>query len=92
MSMVISIVNQRGGTCKTTTPINLSSSQVLLGKRLLLTGMDVQGDLSYALNITDFENSISDVLPGDVGVKDIVIQREGVDVVPGDNTWLYLKK
>jgi len=82
--MVISIVNQKGGTGKTTTAINLGSSLVLLGKKVLLLGMDVQGDLSYSLNITDFDNSISEVLLGEVNINDVIIQREGMDIIPGD--------
>jgi chromosome partitioning protein len=82
--MVISIVNQKGGTGKTTTAINLSSGLVESGKKVLLLGMDIQGDLSYALNIIEFKKSISDVLMDDVLIKDIVVSKEGVDVVPSD--------
>ena len=62
--MVIAIVNQKGGTGKTTTAINLSSGLVLQGQNVLLMGMDLQGDLSYGLSITEFNKSIGEVWLG----------------------------
>tara|TARA_B100000809_G_scaffold254560_1_gene291909 strand:+ start:10083 stop:10823 length:741 start_codon:yes stop_codon:yes gene_type:complete len=80
--MIISIVNQKGGTAKTTTAINISSGLVKQDKKVLLLGMDLQGDISYALNITNQEKSISEVLMGEVLIQDIILQREGIDVIP----------
>ncbi|GAB4236900.1 MAG: ParA family protein [Ekhidna sp.] len=80
---VISIVNQKGGTGKTTTSINLGSALASLGKKVLLVDMDSQGNLGYSLGL-DEGPSISDVFEGTVEVKDVIQQREGIDIVPSD--------
>lgn len=80
--MIISVVNQKGGTGKTTSTVNIGSALALKGKKVLLIDLDPQGSLSYSLGITDFEQSIVDVFSGEVLLKDILVSREGLDVAP----------
>ena len=80
---VISVVNQKGGTGKTTTSINLGSALALQGKKVLLVDMDSQGNLGYSLGL-ESELTICDVINGDANLKDVIQSAEGMDVVSSD--------
>ena len=80
---VISVVNQKGGTGKTTTSINLGSALSALGKDVLLIDMDSQGNLGYSLGLEEGK-TISDVFNGEVSLKEAIQSAEKMDIVPSD--------
>src|SRR5688572_15987217 len=80
---IVSVVNQKGGTGKTTTTMNLGCALSSLGKRVLLVDLDPQGNLSYSLGISDAERTMADVVSGQCSAKDAILQAEGVDIIPG---------
>lgn len=82
MTKIIAIVNQKGGTGKTTTTVNLGCALSKKGKKVLLVDLDAQGNLSYSLGILDIEKSIGQVILGETDFQDILIAREGLDVAP----------
>ena len=86
MAKTIAICNQKGGTGKTTTSVNLSSALAALGKRILLVDMDPQGNSTsgVGVNKNDLKTSVYDVLvhkaaPADVMVKTLM---SSLDIIP----------
>jgi len=85
--MIISVVNQKGGVGKTTTAVNLAKSLTLplMLKKVLLIDLDPQANAT--LHLTDRvepEKSISAVLMEKIEMKDIVINVDGIDLVPSN--------
>lgn len=82
---IVSVINQKGGTGKTTTTINLGSALGKLGKKVLLVDLDPQANLSYSLGIEEPEGTLADVFAGNKDLKDILIHQENLSVAPGSN-------
>lgn len=83
--VVYSIINQKGGTGKTTTAINLGAALNRRAKNVLLIDLDSQGNLSYSLGINDFDKSMADALLGECLITDILQEKEGLTIAPSDN-------
>lgn len=64
MAKIITICNQKGGTGKTTTTVNLSSALAEMGKRVLMVDMDPQGNATsgVGVNKNEIKTSIYEVL------------------------------
>lgn len=90
---VIAVVNQKGGTGKTTTTENIGIGLVNEGKKVLLVDMDPQGSLTIALGYPrpdEMYPTVSDVLEKVIKEtlenpkEGIIKQREGVELMPGN--------
>jgi chromosome partitioning protein len=90
MSETIAFANQKGGTGKTTTVINLAGALAELGKRALVVDIDPQASLTIGFGIEppDLERTIYDVMVEGHPIQTIIRQlREHIDIVP---TNIYL--
>ncbi|MDD3374179.1 MAG: AAA family ATPase [Candidatus Omnitrophica bacterium] len=78
MGKTIALCNQKGGTGKTTTSVNLSAALAHKNKKILLVDTDPQGNATSGLGINknNIEVSIYDVLLNKAKIKDIVVQTE----------------
>ncbi|MEJ8756743.1 ParA family protein [Pontibacter sp. H259] len=81
----VAVINQKGGTGKTTTTINLGSALSKLGKRVLLLDLDPQSNLSYSLAVTEPKATLADAFLGNSALQDVLVEKDGLWVAPGSN-------
>ena len=88
---VIALANQKGGTAKTTTTLNLGIGLAHQGRKVLLVDADPQGDLTTALGWTNadslpitLETQMKKILQDEPFVynEGILHHEEGVDIIP----------
>ncbi len=86
MAKIISVCNQKGGTGKTTTTVNLSAALAELGKRVLIIDVDPQGNATsgVGVNKNELEKSVYDILIGKLNVEEVVIKNvyPNLDIIP----------
>jgi chromosome partitioning protein len=74
MGKIVTVCNQKGGTGKTTSAINLAAYLALAGKRVLLIDLDPQANATSGLGINkhDIKKSTYHVLLEELNIKDIL--------------------
>lgn len=86
MAKIISICNQKGGTGKTTTAVNLSYALSLLNKKVLVVDTDPQGNATSGVGVNKsvIDKSVYDVLLNRATAQEVIIKNVcgGVDVMP----------
>ncbi|MCG2821257.1 MAG: AAA family ATPase, partial [Candidatus Atribacteria bacterium] len=69
---IITVINQKGGTGKTTITMNLGVALALMGKKILLIDFDPQANLTYSFGIRNPKNTIVEVLQGKQTIQTIL--------------------
>ncbi len=82
---IVSVINQKGGTGKTTTTINLGSALSKTGKKILLIDLDPQANLSYSLGVEEPAGTLADVFTGAKNLNEIVVNQGNLSIAPGSN-------
>lgn len=87
MAKILTFVNRKGGSGKTTTTFNLAGALVEMGHRVLVIDMDAQGNFSRSLRIYPDDVALSALLASpNKGFCDLIHPTpfEGLFVVPSD--------
>ncbi len=86
--MIIAVINNKGGTGKTTTCVNLSAALAHSGYRILMVDMDSQASASLSLGIHrgELSPSTAEVLFGKTGVREAIRPSAipGLDLLTGE--------
>lgn len=86
MGKIISICNQKGGTGKTTTTVNLSAAIAELNKKVLIVDADPQGNATsgVGVNKNELDKTVYDVILNRVAASDVLIKDvyPSLDIIP----------
>src|SRR5688500_15870986 len=87
MTRVIAFFNQKGGTAKTTSTLNVAAALAERGRRVLAVDLDPQASLTMAIgvDVAGLEISVYDLLLEErLGIEDVAVATTipGVDLVP----------
>jgi chromosome partitioning protein len=83
--MIITVTNQKGGTGKTTTSVNLAGYLGKMGKRVLLVDLDPQGNATSGMGMTGVTVGMYDFMMNDEYFQTTILRSDyrNVDIVPG---------
>lgn len=86
----IAVMNQKGGTGKTTSVINIAGELTLRNKKVLIIDMDTQGNATSNLSIQNLvEKTLGDVVSNpSISIVDTICKTsiDGLDIIPGGKT------
>ena len=83
-AMRIAVLNQKGGTGKTTTTVNLAAGLADSGHRVLVLDVDAQGHVGVSLGATA-RKTLFHLMVEEAPLRDCVVQaRPNLDIVAGD--------
>ena len=91
MGKIISCNNQKGGSGKTATSVNIAKGLADEGFKTLLVDLDLQGNTSSKFR-EDFEeiNGIVEAIQGKTGIENVIYSTdfENLFIIPSKLEWL----
>jgi chromosome partitioning protein len=84
MTRILSVLNYKGGTGKTTTVVNTAAGLALKGKRILAIDLDPQGSLGTCLGVRHTRTTADLMLGHAPPERCIIPARKNLDVIVSD--------
>ncbi len=82
----VAVLNQKGGTGKTTTSINLAAGFAEAGAKVLLVDCDPQGNVGISLGVRS-DKTLYHVLLDECSIDDVIVPiNNNLDIVTSDDT------
>lgn len=88
MAHIITVINNKGGTGKTTTVLNLGAALAKRRKRVLLIDLDAQGNLTSALGEQPPKACIGEVLLGKVPIEEAMVRIDRLSLLSASDRLL----
>ena len=82
----IAVSNNKGGVGKTTSTVNIAAALHELGYRVLVIDIDHQAQSTYHFGIdpNKVKHSVYDIMSGEVSYNSIIVDRNGIFVLPAN--------
>jgi len=91
MAMVFSIINNKGGTGKTTTTLNLGAALTKKKKSVLVIDFDGQCNLSSSLGVSGSSPNVGDLLLSQCKLDDAIYKHSSISIIPGAEKMLDIE-
>lgn len=88
---VYAIVNQKGGTGKSTTAAILAQAAAHKGKKVLAIDLDPQKNLTYSLGADSNQKGSYEVITGSASLKEATQTKGNIDIIPASLNTASLK-
>ncbi|MDC0584323.1 ParA family protein [Bacteroidales bacterium] len=86
MAIILSVINNKGGTGKTTTVLNLGAALAKKRKKVLLVDFDAQANLTSAMGANGVDKHIGDVLLHKSTIENTIIKSGKLSLIPSTDT------
>lgn len=88
MANIISVINNKGGTGKTTTVLNLGAALAKKKKKVLLIDLDSQCNLTTAFGADSHNEGVGDLLIGKASINDVILKNGKLSLIPASEKLL----
>ncbi|RAJ93011.1 chromosome partitioning protein [Larkinella arboricola] len=86
--ITVAVTNNKGGTGKTTTTLNLGAALAKQGFRVLLVDLDAQCNLGLAAGCRQAPHHVGELLLGEASWEETLVKGQNIDLLPSSRLLL----